>query len=144
MPVCTLQRHVPFSAEQMFDLVIDVERYREFMPFEFDAHVIERSTDSLLSSQALRIGPVPLKFNTSASFHRPDWIRVISTGGPFKYFLIAWSFTSQGQGCDIRARVECTAGSSLLAPLLTPWVEAFTRDLISAFEKRAAETYTRN
>jgi coenzyme Q-binding protein COQ10 len=141
MPSCSLERRVPFSPEQMFDLVIDVERYREFMPFEFDAHIIERGTDSLLSSQALRIGPMPLKFNTNASFQRPDWIRVVSTSRPLKYFLIAWTFTRLAEGCSIRAQVECTADSPLLAALLEPWVEAFTHSLISAFERRASEIY---
>ena len=141
MPDCTLERYLPYSAGQMFDLVIDVERYREFMPFEFDAHVLERGAGTLRSVQALRIGPMRLKFNTQASFLKPDWIRVVSTSGLFKYFEIAWKFTGLEQGCNIRAHVECTASSPLLGMLLAPWVETFTANLISAFERRAAEIY---
>lgn len=143
MPVCTLERHLPFSAEQMFDLVIDVEHYQDFMPFEFCARIIERGTEAMRTSQTLRIGPIPFKFESRTTFCRPEWLRVISTSSPFKYFSIAWTFTRRGQECAIRAHVECTADSLLLTALLTPWMEPFTHSLIFAFERRATEIYAR-
>jgi ribosome-associated toxin RatA of RatAB toxin-antitoxin module len=127
----------------MFDLVIDVERYQDFMPLEFSARIIERGAASIRASQAIRIGPLPLKFESNASFRRPDWIRIESTSKPFSYFLIAWTFKRLGQGCNINIQVDCTTRSPLLAALLAPWMETFADNLVSAFERHAAEVYSR-
>ncbi|HVC28902.1 MAG TPA: type II toxin-antitoxin system RatA family toxin [Gammaproteobacteria bacterium] len=142
MPSCSLERHVPYSAEQMFDLVIDVERYQNFMSLEFSARIIERGTASVRASQTMRIGPLSLKFESDASFQRPDWIRIESNSRPFSYFQIAWTFAGLGQGCNISIRVDCTAHSPLLEALLAPWMETFAGNLVSAFERRAAEIYS--
>ncbi len=142
MPSCTLERRVPFSPEQMFDLVIDMEHYHDFMPIEFSGHIIEHGPDTLRASQMLRIGLIRLAFESTAGFHRPDWIRIESTSKPFSYFLIAWTFTRQEPGCGVRVQVDCATHSAPLAALLTPWMDTFTRVLIFAFERRAAEIYT--
>ncbi|MGA9855609.1 MAG: SRPBCC family protein [Gammaproteobacteria bacterium] len=141
MPSCTLERQVSYSADQMFDLAIDMESYHDFMPLEFGGHIIERGLDTLKASQAIHIGPIRLTFESSASFRRPEWLRVESTSRPFNKFLIAWTFTRMERGCSVRVQVDCTTRSPLLGALLAPWMEIFTRESISAFERRATEIY---
>lgn len=82
MAECREERRVPYRAAQMFDLVLDVERYREFMPFGFDAEIIRRATGRLWGHQALRLGPISVRFDTRVRYRRPDWIVVLSSGGP--------------------------------------------------------------
>ena len=125
----------------MFDLVVDVERYQDFMPMDFSARIIKRDTENILAKQTLHIGPMSLGFESSANFRRPEWIRIESTSEPFSKFLIAWNFVRVEHGCNVRVRVDCTTHSVPLSALLTPWIETFTRVLISAFERRAAEIY---
>ncbi len=144
MPSCILERRVSHSPEQMFDLVIDVEHYQDFLPLDFSARIIRRQAEQILARQSLRIGPMNLSFESTASFHKPDWIRIESVSGPFSQFLIAWNFTRQEQGSLVRVQVECSTQSAPLAALLAPWMETFTSGLVSAFEKRAQSAYGAN
>lgn len=141
MPARSLEREVPYSAEQMFDLAIDVEHYKDFMSLKFSAHVIERSAERILVTQSLRVGPMSFSFPSTATFHRPDWIRIESSGGPFSYYLIAWKFTKLAQDCLVHVEVDCATHIPPLAILLAPWMETFSSGLISAFEKRARDIY---
>ena len=141
MPSCSLERRLPYSPEQMFDLVIGVEHYRNFLPLDFSARVLQRQPDLIKARHSLRIGPMLLSFDSTASFHRPEWIRIESTGSPFSHFLIAWRFTRMQHGCQVQVWVECSTRSAALAALLAPWMETFTSGLVDAFEKRAQAVY---
>ncbi len=141
MPSCNLERDVPYRADQMFDLVIDMEHYQDFMPIDFSGHIVEHGPNTLRTSQAIRIDHIPLTFDSTASFHRPDWIRVESTSKHFNYFLIAWTFIRLEHGCNVRVQVDCTTHSPPLGVLLAPWIETFSKVLITAFERRAKDMY---
>jgi coenzyme Q-binding protein COQ10 len=143
MLVCSLERQVPYSALQMFDLVLDVERYHEFMPFTFRAQVVGRDNNSLATTQNLNIGPIPLRFDSRAHFRRPNWIEVRSSSAQFRDFIIEWAFNGTDGVCRVQVRVECTPRSLLLTVLLTPWIGMFTSSLINAFETRAQAVYGR-
>ncbi len=143
MPSSSLERPIPYSPEQMFDLVIDIEHYQDFMPLEFSARVTERHAGRILAHQSLRIGPMNLSFASTALFHKPDWIRIESSSSPFSYFLLAWKFTRLERGSCVQIEVDCNTRSATLAMFLGPWLEAFTGKLISAFEKRAHDIYGR-
>ena len=141
MPSCSLERQVPHSPEQMFDLVIDIERYREFMPFTFEARITDRTADSLLANQTVGIGPVALRFASEARFRRPDWIEIKSATSQFRSFTIDWRFADLPEGSRIHAHVDCTPRSAVLEALIEPWIGGFPEGLVKAFEARAAALY---
>lgn len=141
MPVSAVERHVPYSAAQMFDLVVDVERYREYIPFTFEARIIRRTADTIFAIQTISIGPLTLRFESQATFHRPDWIQIRSDNRQFRDFVIGWRFTDRNHGCEVATRVDCTPHSRVLGTLITPWLAGFTENLVSAFEQRAAAIY---
>ncbi|MDE2236124.1 MAG: type II toxin-antitoxin system RatA family toxin [Gammaproteobacteria bacterium] len=144
MPSCSLERRLPHSPEQIFDLVIDVEHYQEFLPLDFSARVMRRQPGQIQARQSLRIGPMSLSFESTATYRRPDWIRIESISGPFSRFLIAWDFIRMERGSLVRIQVECSTHSAPLSALLAPWMETFTNGLVSAFEKRAQAVYSAN
>lgn len=125
----------------MFDLVLDVERYREFVPFDFDARVVARGSDKIRCRQNLRAGPFRVEFDTETRYHRPDWIRVCSEGPLFRHFTIDWAFVNATAGCDIHVRVDCLPRSLPLIAILTPWINGFASGLVAAFERRAGDMY---
>jgi len=137
----TLERHVAYSATQMFDLVLDVERYREFMPFGFGARVLSRGVDAMQSVQHLNVGPFHLQFETHARYFRPDWVEVRSDSDAFRRFILDWRFGDVDRGCDIRVTADCVPNSLLLAAFLRPWTGSFAGSLVSAFERRAKAIY---
>lgn len=127
----------------MFDLVIDVERYREFMPFTFEAKITGRTADRLLANQTVGIGPATLRFASEARFQRPDWIQIRSATSQFRNFSIDWQFEPAPGGCRIHVQVDCTPRSAVLEALIEPWIQTFTEGLVAAFERRAAGLYRR-
>lgn len=141
MPDFAIERHVPFSATQMFDLVLDVEHYADFMPLEYRVTALERAADELRSRQTLRLGPIRVGVDSHARYRRPDWIAVDFSGGPFRTLRIDWTFASVNGGCQVRAQVSYKIGSPFLQPFFAPWVSRFIRGLVSAFEQRAADLY---
>jgi len=141
MTYYSLERHLPHSPEQIFDLVIDIERYREFMPFTFEAKITGSTANRLLANQTVHIGPAALRFASEARFHRPDWIQIKSTTSQFRNFSIDWKFNPAPEGCRIHAQVDCVPRSAVLEALVDPWIEPFAEGLVSAFEQRAASLY---
>lgn len=126
----------------MFDLVIDVERYREFIPFTFEARITRRTADTLFAVQTLGIGPLTLRFESQAQFQRPDWINIKSDNRQFRNFVIGWRFTDRDHGCDVETRVDLAPHSRVLAALIAPSLAGFTENLAAAFERRAAAVYS--
>lgn len=141
MPVSNFDRRVGYAPEKMFDLVLDVERYREFMPFGFTAQVLHRGAEEVLSSQRLSIGPFELGFETRALYHRPDWISIKSDAAAFRRFALDWTFTAAPGGCEIRASVDLLPRSLLLGTLLAPWIPRLADNMVATFEHRAFNLY---
>ena len=85
-------RELPFSPEQMFDLVSDVESYGDFLPGWHDATIIDRDGDVVFVDQEVGMGRFHTSFVTQAIFTRPGLIEISSSDGPFLYLAVRWTF----------------------------------------------------
>ena len=143
---------LPYSARQMFDLVADVERYPEFLPWNSAARIRTRSAgedgseiieaDLVISFKVFRerfgsrvvLWPVdgqgPLKIDTEY------------LDGPFKYMRSGWTFTDLPEGgCRVDFHVDFEFKNAILQKLIgVVFGEAMSR-IIRAFEERARKLY---
>lgn len=141
----TVEREVPFSREQLFDLVSDVERYPEFVPWWVAARVRKREGESVYyTDQVIRMSMVSQRFTTRTEMRRPESIDVTSSEKPFKRLEIRWKFDPMGaERCRVRLHVLFHFSSNTLAKMMTLASSEAVHRLMHAFEERAEEVYGR-
>lgn len=141
MPQHERTRSLPYTPEQMFDLVADVERYPEFVPGYRQVRIRERRAGELVVEQRVRIGPKAVRFHSLASLDRPHRISIRSTDSPFADLEVDWRFEPRDPGCRVRFR----AGYNLVTPVFRGLFEGWFADhsdrILEAFLERARRHY---
>lgn len=137
------ERHrLPYSAEQMFDLAVDIERYPEFLPQWSAAKIRKRDRETLTVDQELDIGIQIVRFTSRATAHRPERLQIRSSQPPFKSMLIDWRLSSTVDGgCLVTLAVEFDMRSSLLEAATGKLMQIMTSDIFLRFRRRADELY---
>ncbi len=143
----TETRLLPYSAEQLFDLVADVGRYPEFLPWCIDARVHSRDATELVADLTIGFGPFRESFTSRVTLDRPRLIQVRYENGPFKYLNNRWGFTPQTlpggltPGCVVKFFVDFEFRSKLLQGAIGVVFNEAQRRMINAFLKRARDVY---
>lgn len=119
-------------------LVLDIERYPEFVPGYQRAQVLRREADALEVEQSVGVGPATVVFRSRAVFVPLQRIAIHAVDGPFHRLAVEWSFTPQGSGCQVELSVDYELrGPS--APLLARWLKWSAPRLLDVFMQRAAQ-----
>ena len=92
------RRLLPYRAEQLFDLVADVERYPEFLPWCVGARVRERKPNLVVADLLIGYRMVRERFTSRVVLDRPKRIDVSYSEGPFRYLNNHWLFEPQPDG----------------------------------------------
>ena len=142
MPRHSETRHLPYSPEQMFDLVADVARYGEFLPWVAAVRVRSNDETDMVADLVVGFKALKERFTSRVQKQRPGHIQVDYLDGPLKYLKNDWKFRPDGEGgtfvdfCvdfEFRSRIfEAIAGQMFGLAL---------RRMIGAFEERAAKLY---
>ncbi len=137
-----VDRTLPWSCEQLFDLAADVTSYPQFLPGWLDVQILEQAPQQLRVRQRLGIGPMNHTFTTRAELQRPRQVLISTTDAPFKHLHIQWQFVETGQaGCRVSLGVELDTGGSVFETALAKLFEVTTPDIIVRFEVRARQVY---
>jgi len=133
---------VPYSPEQMFDLVADVERYPEFLPWCAAARLIERSNHELRGSLTMAQGPLQGSFTTRNQLDYPRAMSLELEDGPFSDLSGEWQFEPLGDGgCRISLELRFAFASRVKDALLGVIFEQSCNKLVDAFVQRAGLVY---
>jgi ribosome-associated toxin RatA of RatAB toxin-antitoxin module len=133
---------VTFSPEQMFDLVIDVERYPQFLPWVSGAQLHEKSERALLASMEMQRSGVRERFSTRNTFERPSFMTLEMVEGPFRVLEGRWSFAPIGTaGTRVELEMRFEFANPVISMLFGKAFEQSCNTLIDAFITRARETY---
>jgi coenzyme Q-binding protein COQ10 len=140
------RRVVPFKPRQLFDLVADVPRYPEFLPWCFAGRVRRREGPNVeIAELAIGFGPFHEKFvsRVELSADDPDGPRIVTTGieGPFRLLKSRWIFRPHPEGTQIDFELEFDFRSLLLQKTVQLLFAEAVRRMVSAFEARAAQLY---
>jgi ribosome-associated toxin RatA of RatAB toxin-antitoxin module len=129
---------VTYSPEQMFDLVIDVERYPEFLPWVASAELHERGAADLLASMEMQRAGVRERFTTRNTFERPRYMTLDLVQGPFRTLQGRWSFSPIGSvGTQIELAMRFEFANPVVSMLFGKAFESSCSTLIDAFITRA-------
>jgi coenzyme Q-binding protein COQ10 len=133
---------MPYTPDQMFDLVADVKRYQEFLPWVAATRV--RSDSETLMVADLVVGFKSLKetFTSRVTKTRPHKVVVDYIEGPLKFLHNSWEFTPDGKGgTKIDFCVDFAFRSRIFETLAGQMFDRALRRMIGAFEERAHQLY---
>ena len=149
MPSFRTTRRVPFTPRQMFELVADVERYPEFLPF-CEALVVKQrdrngDKDSLVAEMGVGYMAIRETFTTRVTFD-PGQLAVHAQGtqesrGPFRQLENRWQFRAVPGGCDVDFFIAYEFKSMMLQMLVGALFDRAFRRYTLAFEERARAVY---
>ncbi len=142
MPRHSETRHLPYTPEQMFDLVADVKRYQEFLPWVAATRVRSNSDTQMIADLVVGFSAIKETFTSRVNKERPSSIRIEYIEGPLKYLHNSWSFRPDGQGgTDIDFCVDFAFKSRIFESLAGQMFDRALRRMIGAFEERAHQLY---
>jgi coenzyme Q-binding protein COQ10 len=142
MPTHAEHRLLPYSQAQLFDLVADVERYPEFLPWCLGARIRERTATSITADLLIGFKMVRERFTSRVQLERPQRIDVSYTEGPFRYLNNHWEFIPQPDGgCLIDFYVDFEFRSRVLQKIIEVLFNEAVKRMVGAFETRARQLY---
>jgi coenzyme Q-binding protein COQ10 len=145
MPAIREVRHLAWSAEQMFDLVADVGRYSEFLPWVIATRVRSDSESEMIADMLVGFSALREKFTSRVEKVRPSEIRVHYIDGPMRDLDNRWLFRPLGPGeCEIEFSVEFSFRNALFEKLAGQYLDKAFRKMVAAFEQRAQALYGSN
>ena len=133
---------VPFSAEQMYRLVNDVDAYPEFLPWCSSSRVLNQTEESLSAELTLKVGKITQSFTTSNTMIPGQQITVGLVKGPFKKLTGSWRFDDEANGhCMITLDMSFEFKNRLLKLALEKLFNSIINNLVQAFTERAKSIY---
>ena len=146
MPKASVKRSINCKKEQLIDLVLDIEKYPEFVPFCVGAKVYEKKEkDNLLLIIAdLTIGKGPFKdtYKSDVKFNKKeDSIYVTNLDGPLKHLENKWFFKQKENSSEVDFHVDFELKNQVLNTLMIKFFKTGLNKIANSFEKRAKELF---
>lgn len=142
MPQVNRSALVSFSAEQMYDLVNDVEKYPEFLPGCTGAKLIESSDVALVASVDVAKAGIKKTFTTSNKMVPGERIELELVDGPFKTLKGFWSFMPLDDfACKVELNLTFEFSSKLIELAFGKIFNDLTNNMVNSFSLRAKDVY---
>lgn len=133
---------VRYSAEQMFDLVNDVQAYPKRFSWSAGAQILASDEQSLTARLELRMVGLTQAFTTRNILERPERITMNLVEGPFRQLTGIWTFTALGtQGCKVALSLDFEFSGRLLGSALRLGFQGIADRLVDDFCSEAARIY---
>ena len=142
MPKASVKRLIECDKNQLIDLVLDIEKYPEFVPFCLNSHVYERNNkgDLTLIIADLTIGKGPFKdtYKSDVKFDKKNnTINVTNIAGPLNHLENTWYFKEQKSGTEISFDIDFEIENKFLNIVMTKSFKFGLDKIADAFQSRA-------
>ena len=142
MPRHTEKRFLPYTPEQLFDLVADVGRYQEFLPWVAATRIRSDGETEMVADLIVGFRALKETFTSKVHKRRPREIEIDYVEGPLKYLHNSWKFApAPGGGTEIDFCVEFAFRNRLFEAMAGQMFDRALRRMIGAFEDRAHALY---
>jgi len=142
MPTVERSALVPYTAQQMYQLVNDVESYPEFLPWCSGGAVLEEGEKFRVARVDISKGPIKQHFTTRNELIDGEQINLSLVEGPFKELQGQWQFTDIGDsGCRVSFNTQFSFGSVIIEKTVGPVFNEICARLVDAFVARARQVY---
>ena len=134
-------RIVPYTADLMYRVVSDVERYPQFLPWVVALRVLSRGENRMTAEMAVGYGALRERYVSDVvldpAIRRIDVTQVEDGKGPFKVLENHWRFTPHDEGCEVEFSILFEFRSRLLHSVAGSKFEKVMLKMADAFEDRA-------
>jgi ribosome-associated toxin RatA of RatAB toxin-antitoxin module len=135
---------VPYSADAMYGLVADVERYGEFLPWCGGARILARADDALTASVDIAYRGVHKSFTTRNRLEPGRSMEMQLVDGPFRKLHGYWRFDPlDAEACKVSLDLDFDFSNRLLGMVIGPVFESIANSLVDSFRSRAEALYGR-
>jgi coenzyme Q-binding protein COQ10 len=141
MPRHTEKRILPYTPEQLFDLVADVGHYQEFLPWVAATRIREDSETEMVADLVVGFSALKETFTSRVKKTRPAQIDIDYVDGPLKYLNNHWKFRAAPGGTEVDFCVDFAFRNRIFEALAGQMFDRALRRMINAFEERAAVLY---
>ena len=146
MPKASVKRLIECKKDQLIDLVLDIEKYPEFVPFCLDSHVYEKNKEDnqTLIIADLTIGKGPFKdtYKSDVKFDKENsTINVTNIGGPLNHLENNWKFIETEGGTEISFDIDFEIENKFLNVLMSKSFEYGLNKIADAFQNRAENLF---
>ena len=146
MPKASVKRLIECNKSQLIDLVLDIEKYPEFVPFCLDSHVYKRKDEGelMLIIADLTIGKGPFKdtYKSDVKFNKKnDTIKVTNIGGPLNHLENTWHFKDHDNRTEISFDIDFEIENKFLNIVMTKSFQFGLDKIADAFQNRAESLY---
>ena len=146
MPKSSVKRLIECDKDKVIDLVLDIEKYPEFVPFCLDAHIYQKKQegDLTLIIADLTIGKGPFKdtYKSDVRFDKNNSkIQVTNIGGPLNHLENIWHFIDHDNGTEISFDIDFEIENKFLNIMMTKSFQFGLDKIADAFQKRAEKMY---
>ncbi len=145
MPVLKQIKTLPYSAQKIYELVMDIEKYPEFLPWCKQAKIIkEISKQNLHADLLINFKSFFEKYRSNVSHGKSGlnayFVDVVAIEGPFKKLVNQWQFRDLENGeCEVKFFIEFEFNSIFLTKMLSPIFKKAAEKMMAAFEERAGK-----
>lgn len=144
MPTHAEKRRLPYTPQQMYRLVADIESYPQFLPWCVAARIRRREGDVLFADLMIGFKLVRERFTSKVTLDEAATrIHVQYTDGPFHYLNNHWIFQPDGDGCEVDFFVDFEFRSKTLQKIMGVLFNEAVKRMVQAFETRADQLYGR-
>ena len=149
MPKASVKRLIECKKNQLIDLVLDIEKYPEFVPFCLDAKIYEKKEkgDFILIIADLTIGKGPFKdtYKSDVKFNKKDnSIKVTNIDGPLNRLENIWLFNDHVNGTEISFDIDFEIENKFLNIVMTKSFQFGLDKIADAFQKRADDLFNQS
>ena len=148
MPSASIKKEIPCSKENLIKMVLDIEKYPEFVPWCLNAKIHSKNDkgDKVEIIADLTIGKSFFNetYMSFVVYHKSsDSIHVTNMDGPLKYLENKWFFKKKDENSEIDFRVDFELKNKILNMLMIKFFDIGLKKIADAFEKRAIELFKR-
>jgi coenzyme Q-binding protein COQ10 len=141
MPTWSEKRRLPYQPDQLYQLVADVERYPEFLPWCLAAKIRKRDGATVHADLVIGFKMFRERFTSKVTLSPPDRIDVAYADGPFRYLDNHWIFLPTDDGTEIDFFVDFEFKNRMLQKVIEVLFNEAVRRMVAAFEARAKQLY---
>ncbi len=128
------------SAKAMFDVVMDIEAYPDFLPWVADGKILSQKEGEFTAELIADFAGMKKSFSTKDRFVKNECVEIRLLDGPFRFLESFWSFEQISDvSCKVHFSIEFEFKHALLAVVATPIFTTACKTMVHAFERRACE-----
>lgn len=142
MPTHSESRILPYSSEQLFDIVMDIRKYPEFLPWCIGARINKKTKNDLEADVIIGYKIFREKFSSRVHFTRPEEIEVEYLQGPMRHLHNKWAFKDLAENrCQVDFYVDFSLRTKLMENIVDQFFQKALVKMVNAFEQRALDIH---